>query len=124
MQKNINSSERKKTRDKKKGKKEDLYLKGNKVICVFDQKEYGGMILASGVTNSFLKKDNNTYTITSSADDYDKDVTLTDISMLNENGIWLSGALLSNRYPLVSHIGFCVKQAFLFSELVKEQTFH
>lgn len=108
----------------KKGKKEDLYLKGNKVICVFDQKEYDGMILASGVTNSFLKKDNNTYTITSSADDYDKDVTLTDISMLNENGIWLSGALLSNRYPLVSHIGFCVKQAFLFSELVKEQTFN
>lgn len=105
----------------KKGGKEDLLIKENKIFCKTDQREYDGVILSCGLTNSFLKKDNNIYTIVSSGDENDKEITPDDITALNKNGIWLSGSLLSNNYPLVNYIGFCVKQAFLFSESVKEQ---
>ncbi|MEY1424102.1 FAD/NAD(P)-binding protein [Morganella morganii] len=105
----------------KKGKKDDFFLNEDKIACKTDQREYDGIILSSGLTNSFLKKDKNLYTITSSGDEHDKEITPDDISVLNKNGIWLSGSLLSNYYPLVNYIEFCVKQAFLFSESVKEQ---
>lgn len=110
-----------KTLEIKKGEKDDFFLNEDKIACKTDQREYDGIILSSGLTNSFLKKDNNLYTITSSGDEHDKEITPEDISALNKNGIWLSGSLLSNHYPLVNYIGFCVKQAFLFSESVKEK---
>ncbi|HBH7052776.1 TPA: FAD/NAD(P)-binding protein [Morganella morganii] len=110
-----------KTLEIKKGEKDDFFLNKDKIACKTDQREYDGIILSSGLTNSFLKKDNNLYTITSSRDDHDKEITPEDISALNKNGVWLSGSLLNNHYPFVNYIGFCVKQAFLFSESVKEQ---
>lgn len=120
MRKNISPDKRKNTGDKKRGEN-DFFLNKDKITCKTDQREYDGIILSSGLTNSFLKKDNNLYTITSSRDDHDKEITPEDISALNKNGVWLSGSLLNNHYPFVNYIGFCVKQAFLFSESVKEQ---
>lgn len=48
-----------KTLEIKKGEKDDFFLNEDKIVCKTDQREYDGIILSSGLTNSFLKKDNN-----------------------------------------------------------------
>ncbi|WP_258087337.1 FAD/NAD(P)-binding protein [Xenorhabdus bovienii] len=106
----------------KQGELKDFSLQNDSVKNNKSQERYDGLIIATGVNNLTICKINNKYIISQSTSGVTEKINSEDLHKIKNSGVWLSGSLLHEFYPIVNYLKFCVDQAFFFSKSLEELT--
>lgn len=104
-----------------KGKLQDFSLHDGTVMNNKKGMQFDGLLIATGTKNFKMCKSGDKFIINNIIPEASEKVTPNDIKRINKAGIWLSGSLLNDIYPIVNYLKFCVDQAFFFSQTFEER---